>query len=133
MKHKILACLALVMTLIAACAGAQQLPSVSCFSPGLLRVSGLENPAVSIDAALTVENAMYARNLSVLQAMLDGTSFRVQADDKTGTLSIVRGGETLMQAAVTTDEQGARVSLDGTVYGTDTQTAGGGGNPGGRP
>lgn len=38
---------------------------------------------MSIDAALTVENAMYARNLSVLQAMLDGTNFRVQADGKT--------------------------------------------------
>ena len=73
MKHKTLVCLALAMMLIAACASAQQLPSVNCFSPGLLKVNGLENSAVSIDAALTVENAMYARNLSVLQAMLDGT------------------------------------------------------------
>lgn len=88
MKHKTLVCLALAMMLIAACASAQQLPSVNCFSPGLLKVNGLENSAVSIDAALTVENAMYARNLSVLQAMLDGTNFRVQADGKTGTLSI---------------------------------------------
>lgn len=85
-----------------------------------MKVSGLENSAVSIDAALTVENAMYARNLSVLQAMLDGTNFRVQADGKTGTLSIARGGETLMQAALTTDGQGARVSLDGTVYNVAT-------------
>lgn len=107
MKHKTLVCLALAMMLIAACASAQQLPSVSCFSPGLLKVNGLENSAVSIDAALTVENAMYARNLSVLQAMLDGTNFRVQADGKTGTLSIARGGETLMQAAVTTDRAGS--------------------------
>ena len=120
MKHKTLVCLALAMMLIAACASAQQLPSVNCFSPGLLKVNGLENSAVSIDAALTVENAMYARNLSVLQAMLDGTNFRVQADGKTGTLSIARGGETLMQAAVTTDGQGARVSLDGTVYNVAT-------------
>ena len=45
---------------------------------------------------------------------------RVQADGKTGTLSIARGGETLMQAAVTTDGQGARVSLDGTVYNVAT-------------
>ena len=120
MKHKTLVCLALAMMLIAACASAQQLPSVNCFSPGLLKVNGLENAAVSIDAALTVENAMYARNLSVLQAMLDGTNFHVQADGKTGTLSIARGGETLMQAAVTTDGQGARVSLDGTVYNVAT-------------
>ena len=68
MKHKTLVCLALAMMLIAVCASAQQLPSVNCFSPGLLKVNGLENSAVSIDAALTVENAMYARNLSVLQA-----------------------------------------------------------------
>ncbi|MFQ9448878.1 MAG: hypothetical protein ACLR4A_17455 [Christensenellales bacterium] len=55
MKHKTLVCLALAMMLIAACASAQQLPSVNCFSPGLLKVNGLENSAVSIDAALTVE------------------------------------------------------------------------------
>lgn len=45
MKHKTLVCLALVMMLIAACASAQQLPSVNCFSPGLLKVNGLENSA----------------------------------------------------------------------------------------
>ena len=48
MKHKTLVCLALAMMLIAACASAQQLPSVNCFSPGLLKVNGLENSAVSI-------------------------------------------------------------------------------------
>ena len=45
MKHKTLVCLALAMMLIAACASAQQLPSVNCFSPGLLKVNGLENSA----------------------------------------------------------------------------------------
>ena len=39
MKHKIFAFLALLLTLTAACAGAQQRPSVGCFSPGLVRVS----------------------------------------------------------------------------------------------
>lgn len=53
MKHKTLVCLALAMMLIAVCASAQQLPSVNCFSPGLLKVNGLENSAVSIDVALT--------------------------------------------------------------------------------
>ncbi|MFR2494240.1 MAG: hypothetical protein ACLTBF_00480 [Christensenellales bacterium] len=64
--------------------------------PGLLKVNGLENSAVSIDAALTVENTMYARNHRA-SGDADGTNFRVQADGKTGTLSIARGGETLMQ------------------------------------
>ena len=69
MKHKIFAFLALLLTLTAACAGAQQRPSVGCFSPGLVRVSEKmkENPTVSADVTLTVENAFYARNLSVLK------------------------------------------------------------------
>ena len=71
MKHKIFAFLALLLTLTAACAGAQQHPSVGCFSPGLMRVSEKmkENPTVSADVTLTVENAFYARNLSVLKKM----------------------------------------------------------------
>ena len=56
MKHKIFAFLALLLTLAAACAGAQQCPSVGCFSPGLMRVSEKmkENPTVSADVKLTV-------------------------------------------------------------------------------
>ena len=118
MKYRIFAIWMLMMALLAACAGAQELPSISCFSPGLVQVSEKlkENPTISMDAELTVENAFYARNLSVLQAMLEGASFHVEADNETGELSISRNGETLMRAAFTQDEQGARVSLDGTVY-----------------
>ena len=118
MKYKLGAVLALVMVLFAACAGAQQLPSISCFSPGLIQVSEKlrENPTISMDAELTVENAFYARNLSVLQAMLEGAVFHVEADGATSELTLSRNGETLMQAALTQDEQGARVSLDGTAY-----------------
>ena len=112
MKHKIFAFLALLLTLAAACAGAQQRPSVGCFSPGLVRVSEKmkENPTVSADVTLTVENAFYARNLSVLKKMLEGTTLRVWGDDARGGLTLERGGETLMQADVAQD---GRISVDG--------------------
>ena len=112
MKHKIFAFLALLLTLTAACAGAQQHPSVGCFSPGLVRVSEKmkENPTVSADVTLTVENAFYARNLSVLKKMLEGTTLRVWGDDARGGLTLERGGETLMQADVAQD---GRISVDG--------------------
>ena len=112
MKHKIFAFLALLLTLTAACAGAQQRPSVGCFSPGLVRVSEKmkENPNVSADVTLTVENAFYARNLSVLKKMLEGTTLRVWGDDARGGLTLERGGETLMQADVAQD---GRISVDG--------------------
>ena len=112
MKHKIFAFLALLLTLAAACAGAQQRPGVGCFSPGLMRVSEKmkENPTVSADVALTVENAFYARNLSVLKKMLEGTTLRVWGDDARGGLTLERDGETLMQADVAQD---GRISVDG--------------------
>ena len=112
MKHKIFAILALLLTLAAACAGAQQRPGVGCFSPGLMRVSERmkENPTVSADVTLTVENAFYARNLSVLKKMLEGTTLRVWGDDARGGLTLERDGETLMQADVAQD---GRISVDG--------------------
>ena len=112
MKHKIFAFLALLLTLAAACAGAQQRPGIGCFSPGLVRVSEKmkENPTVSADVTLTVENAFYARNLSVLKKMLEGTTLRVWGDDARGGLTLERGGETLMQADVAQD---GRISVDG--------------------
>lgn len=118
MKYKLGAVLALAMVLLAACAGAQQLPGISCFSPGLMQVSEKlrEDAVLGIDAELTVENAFYARNLSVLQAMLEGANFHVEAGGGTSALTLLRNGKTLMQAAVTQDGQGTRVNLDGTVY-----------------
>ena len=120
MKYKIWAILALMMTLLAACANAQQLPSIGCFSPGLSRLRETENPTVSIDAELTVENAMYVRNLSVLRTMLDGMTLHYEGDAATDALTISRNGETLMQAAMTRDGQGARVLLDGETYAVAT-------------
>ena len=63
MKHKIFVFLALLLTLTAACAGAQQRPGVGCFSPGLVRVSEKmkENPTVSADVTLTVESLGFFR------------------------------------------------------------------------
>lgn len=112
MKYRIFAILALVLTLAAACAGAQQLPGIGCFSPGLMRVSEKmkENPTVSADVTLTVEDAFYARNLSVLKKMLEGTILHVQGDNERGSLTVERGGETLVQADVAQDGQ---IRVDG--------------------
>ena len=112
MKYRIFAFLALLLTLAAVCASAQELPSISRFSPGLVRVSEKmkENPTVSADVTLTVEDAFYARNLSVLKKMLEGTTLHVQGDNERGSLTVERGGETLMQADVAQDGQ---IRVDG--------------------
>ena len=70
----LLALLLLVMT--TACACAQELPGVDCFSPGFVELNERmkQGQAVSAEATLTAEHAFYARNLSVLKTLLDGTT-----------------------------------------------------------
>lgn len=97
--------LALMLTLAAGCALAQQLPGVDVFSPGLVRLSEkmAENPAVHMEATLSAENTFLVRDLSVFSAMLDGTLIiydgAVQPEGWTDSLRIERGGETLLRAA----------------------------------
>ncbi len=59
----LLALLLLVMT--AACACAQKLPGVDCFSPGFVELNERmkQGQAVSAEATLTAEHAFYARDL----------------------------------------------------------------------
>ncbi len=107
------ALLLLVMT--AACACAQELPGVDCFSPGFVELNERmkQGQAVSAEATLTAEHAFYARNLSVLKTLLDGTTLNYRGGGDTDELTLSREGETLMHAALTADETQARLMLDG--------------------
>lgn len=109
----LLALLLLVMT--AACACAQELPGVDCFSPGFVELNERmkQGQAVSAEATLTAEHAFYARDLSVLKTLLDGTTFKYRGDGETDELTLSREGETLMHAALTADDTQARLMLDG--------------------
>ena len=109
----LLALLLLVMT--TACACAQELPGVDCFSSGFVEPNERmkQGQAVSAEATLTAEHAFYARNLSVLKTLLDGTTLNYRGGGDTDELTLSREGETLMHAALTADETQARLMLDG--------------------
>lgn len=109
----LLALLLLVMT--TACACAQELPGVDCFSPGFVELNERmkQGQAVSAEATLTAEHAFYARNLSVLKTLLDGMTLNYRGGGDTDELTLSREGETLMHAALTADETQARLMLDG--------------------
>lgn len=92
-------CVLLLLLCLLGCgaAGAQTLPSNEVFSPGLVKLAELERtqPSVRAEASVTIDKAMYARDLSVLSAMLKGTTLTYQSGDAGETLSISRDGETL--------------------------------------
>lgn len=96
MKRK-MALLLLLCLLGCGAASAQTLPSNAVFSPGLVKLAQMETaqPAVQAEASVTLDKAMYARDLSVLSAMLSGTTLTYQRDAAGETISIARGGETL--------------------------------------
>lgn len=83
--------------LLAGGALAQTLPGIDCFSPGLVRVSELEekNAPVTADASITIDKAMYARDLSVLSDMLSGMTFSYASAVGEERLTLARDGETL--------------------------------------
>lgn len=92
-----MALLLLLCLLGCGAASAQTLPSNAVFSPGLVKLAEMERarPAVQAEAGVKLDKAMYARDLSVLSAMLSGTTLTYQRDAAGETLSIARGGETL--------------------------------------
>ena len=101
-------CVLLLLLFLLGCgaAGAKMLPSNEIFSPGLVKLAALEKtrPAVWAEANVTIDKAMYARDLSVLSAMLRGTTLSYQSGDAGETLSISRDGETLGVYAVPESE-----------------------------
>jgi len=107
MKTLRMTLMALLFMLVGAASLAEQLlPGVNVFSPGLVRLSGKmqEAPAVHMEAELSVSDAFYVRDTSVLSAMLDGTTLVYDgAQGENGPidrLRIIRGGETLFDAGM---------------------------------
>lgn len=118
MKKGCCALLAALLVLLAACACAQTLPSVECFSPGLLAMSEAvaSGAPVQLDASLEVSSALYARDLSVLSAMLDGTTISCVSTADSDSLRILRQGETLFSGAVTRGEDDVAVAIGEDVF-----------------
>lgn len=97
LKKRVFAVVFLALTALHMCAAAQTLPGIDCFSPGLVKLSALEGAGAPIqaEAEVTLDKAMYARDLSVLSAMLDGTTLVYAGADDEEALTIRRNGETL--------------------------------------
>lgn len=107
MKKRYLALFFTALMLLCVSAAAQTLPSNDCFSPGMMRLA--EKDDLALDASFTVQDAFYARDLSVLNAMLSGTTFHYDRNPQTETLSIRRDGEELFSAALA--QTGSTTSL----------------------
>lgn len=101
MRKTILAVLTCGLMLVWSIGSAMELPSNAVFSPGLKKLAEMEKtqPVIEAEASVSIDRAMYARDLSVLQAMLDGLSIGYSSDGGE-VLSIARGGETLGAYAV---------------------------------
>lgn len=108
----------LVLTMIARTAAAQTLPGIDCFSPGLVRLARLEaqRAPVSAEAEIKIDNAMYARDLSVLASMLSGTTIRYEGINGAERLSIVRDGEALSSFALWQGDDRAVVGIGDQAY-----------------
>lgn len=126
MKKRVLALL-LVLTACCAAASAQTLPGVECFSPGLVKLARRmqENPAMHMTAQAAVEDALYARDLSVLGDMLSGTSFVYDAAGNAqigaDRLEIVKNDEALFSATLSRAGSAAALELGGQVYGVSLE------------
>jgi len=97
MMKKTVCALLLCMLLACCTAQAQTLPSNEVFSPGLVRLAELEKaqPHVSAQAQVSIGKAAYARDLSVLGAMLEGLTIAYEGGADGETLAFHRGGEEL--------------------------------------
>jgi len=101
-KIRMLALLLGALLCLSSAAHALELPSNAVFSPGLKRLAALEKtqPNVEAQAQFSIEKAMYARDLSLLQAMLDGTTISYQRSDAGESVAIHRSGEEMGAYAV---------------------------------
>ncbi len=111
MKIRYMALLFAALMLLSMSAAAQTLPSNDCFSPGMMLLAERED--LALDASFTVEDAFYARDLSVLNAMLSGTTFHYDRGGDTEALRIERAGEELFSAALTQSGSTALLGFDG--------------------
>ena len=114
MKKRLMMAVVFLLCMGFACAAGQTLPGVEVFSPGLIRLSDMlgRGERVEMTAQLSANNVAYARDVSVLQAMLSGAELAYAGD---GTLenggdylSIAREGETLFAAVIFINNSGTR-------------------------
>ena len=87
----------MLLMLVQGCALALEVPSNAVFSPGLVQLAELEaaGAAFHAEAEISVDKAMYARDLSVLGEMLSGMVFSYDSAQGSEALSIARNGELL--------------------------------------
>ncbi|MBQ7887925.1 MAG: hypothetical protein IJ313_13710 [Clostridia bacterium] len=96
-KKWVLAVLLCALACLSCAAQALELPGIALFSPGLKRLAEMEmtRPNVSAQAQVSVDKAMYARDLSLLQEMLEGTTISYQRSEAGESVAIHREGEEL--------------------------------------
>ena len=96
-KKRMLALLLGMLLCLSTAAHALELPGNAVFSPGLKRLAALEKtqPDVTAQAQVSIEKAMYARDLSLLTKMLEGTTLLYQRGAAGESLTIERDGSTL--------------------------------------
>ena len=101
-KLRMLAALLCVLACLCSAALALELPSNAVFSPGLKRLAELEKtqPDVSAQAQVSIEKAMYARDLSLLNELLDGATIAYQRTADGESVSIHREGRMLGAYAI---------------------------------
>lgn len=101
-KLRMLAVLLGMLACLCSAAHALELPSNAVFSPGLKRLAALEKtqPDVSAQAQVSIDKAMYARDLSLLEKLLDGATIAYRRGADGESVSIHRGGEMLGAYAI---------------------------------
>lgn len=126
MRKKRIGLLTLLMLMMAVhAAAAQTLPGIECFSPGLVRLAALEaqKAPVRAEAEVRIDNALYARDLSVLASMLSGTTLCYEGAEGAEQLRIVKDGQTLSSLALWQGESGAAVAISDEAYAAESAQA----------
>ena len=130
MKTRLMAAILLAMCLVLPCASAQTLPDLTTFSPGLTRVSERlgRGERTEMTAQLSVRDMLYARDVSLLQAMLSGTQLTYSGSgmlcEGGDTLTLTRGGETLFSVGLVRSGQSAELTVNGRTLGLDLTDSG---------
>ena len=123
MKYRLMTALLLVMCLAFSCAAAQTLPDLTTFSPGLTRASDKlgGGERVEMTAELGVKDMLYVRDVSLLQAMLDGMQLTYAGSgtlkEGSDALTLTRGGETIFTAGMARRDAQAEIAVNGKPYG----------------
>ena len=123
MKYRLMTALLLMLCLLLSGAAAQTLPDLTVFSPGLTQMSEkLERgEQVEMTAELTVRDMLYARDLSLLQAMLDGMQLVYSGGgtlrEGCDALKLIRSGETLFAADLVRNGLNAELSVNDRTFG----------------